>query len=93
MANILVGMDPTDSDETINTTVYQGGDSGDTVVPNSNAHVGTTVTNKTGNYALSAHRTWLHGGFHSTNYPLLMQIDWWGSYGQNDSTYGGKYGT
>ena len=86
-------MDPTDSDETINTTVYQGGDSGDTVVPNSNAHVGTTVTNKTGNYGLSAHRTWLHGGFHSTNYPLLMQIDWWGSYGQNDSTYGGKYGT
>ncbi len=85
--------DPTDSDETTTTRVYQGGSSGDDICPNNNNLVGSDITNKTGNIGLSAARTWLHGGFHSTNYPLLMQIDWWGSYGNNDSTYGGKYGS
>ena len=32
----------------------------------------------------------MHGGSHTTCYPAIMQIDWWGTYGNNDSTYGGK---
>jgi len=85
--------DPTDSDETTTTRVYDGSSSGDGVIPNNNNLVGADITNKTGNHGLTAARTWLHGGFYSTAYPLLMQIDWWGSYGNNDSTYGGKYGS
>ncbi len=83
--------DPTDSDHTTTTKVYQGSTSGDGIVRNDNAHVGSaTVTNKTGNVGLSANRCFLTGGYHSTCYPKMMQIDWWGNFGNSDSTYGGN---
>jgi hypothetical protein len=83
--------DPTDSDHTTTTKVYQGGSSGDDVVRNDNNHQGSaTVTNKTGNVGLSANRCFLTGGYHSTCYPKMMQIDWWGNFGNSDSTYGGN---
>ena len=60
------------------------------VIRDDNALRGTTITNKTGNYGLNESRTGMHGGSHTTCYPAIMQIDWWGTYGNNDSTYGGK---
>ena len=82
--------DPTDSDHTVDTTVYYGGTDNNDVIRDDNALRGTTVTNKTGNYGLNESRTGMHGGSHTTCYPAMMQIDWWGNYGNNDSTYGGK---
>jgi len=81
--------DPTDSDHTVDTRVYYGGTDNNDVIRDDNASYSTTVTNKTGNYSLNDSRTGLHGGSHTTCYPAIMQIDWWGSYGNNDSTYGG----
>jgi hypothetical protein len=86
--------DPTDDDHTIDTVVLYGNDSGDNIVPDNNViQYGTSVTNKTGNYGLTSSYNYLHGGYYSTCYPLMMQVDWWGSYGQSDSGYGGKYGS
>ena len=39
----------------------------------------TDITNKTGNYSLEESRTGLHGGYYTTCYPAIMQIDWWGN--------------
>jgi hypothetical protein len=81
--------DPTDSDHTQNTLVYYGNtDNNDVIRDDNNSH-SSSVTNKTGNYSLTAARTGLHGGSHTTCYPAIMQVDWWGAYGNNDSTYGG----
>jgi hypothetical protein len=85
--------DPTDSDHTAQTEVMYGADSGDTVVQDGNARgTGTLVTNRTGNYSLTQSRNFLHGGFSSTCYPMMCQVDWWGNYGNTDSCYGGKHG-
>jgi hypothetical protein len=81
--------DPTDSDHTQNTVVYYGNtDNNDVIRDDNNSH-SSSVTNKTGNYGLTAARTGLHGGSETTCYPAIMQVDWWGAYGNNDSTYGG----
>ena len=85
--------DPTDSDHTTTTTVYYGGTDNNDVIRSDNANRGTDVTNKTGNYGLTAARTGLHGGSHTTCYPIMCQIDWWGNYGNADGNYGGNFGT
>lgn len=85
--------DPKDSDHTVDTRVYHGNDNSSTTNPATNgASTSTAVTNKTGNYSLTSSYNYLHGGFQSTVYPLMCQIDWWGNYGQGDSRYGGKHG-
>ena len=68
-----------------------GTTSGDSVIPDNNTinPQGGTYTNKTGVVSLSACRTTLTGGYGSTNYPLLMGVDWWGNYGGQNSGYGG----
>ena len=81
--------DPTDSDHTQDTTVYYGSTDNNDVIRSDNALRGTTITNKTGNYGLTESRTGLNGGSHTTCYPAMMQIDWWGAYGNNGSSYGG----
>ena len=82
--------DPTDSDHTVDTTVFMGSTSGEATVPDNNSHVGGTYTNKTGNCSISQCYTQLHGGYYSTCYPMLLGINWWGAYGSADSSYGGK---
>ena len=84
--------DPTDSDHTVDTQVYQGGTDNNDVIKSDNTVAGATVTNKTGNYSLTTSRTGLHGGCHTTCYPVMAQIDWWGNYGNADSNYGGNFG-
>lgn len=85
--------DPKDSDHTVDTRVYYGNDNSNTTNPATNgASTSTTVTNKTGNYGLTSSYNYLHGGFYSTVYPLMCQIDWWGNFGNGDSRYGGKHG-
>ena len=82
--------DPTDTDHTSTTTVYYGSTDNNDVIRDNNGVRATDVTNKTGNYSLTEARTGMHGGSHTTCYPAIMQVDWWGTYGNNDSTYGGK---
>jgi hypothetical protein len=82
--------DPKDSDHTIQTRVYKGSTSGDGAMPDNNSLVGGDFDNRTGVCSLDAMRTGLHGGTHTTNYPMLMGINWWGSYGSADQSYGGK---
>ena len=82
--------DPKDSDHTVDTRVYKGSTSGEGAMPDNNSLVGGDFTNKTGVCSLDAMRTGLHGGTHTTNYPMLMGINWWGSYGSADQSYGGK---
>ena len=82
--------DPKDSDHTIDTRVYKGSTSGEGAMPDNNSLVGGDYANKTGVCSLDAMRTGLHGGTQTTNYPMLMGINWWGSYGKGDASYGGK---
>ena len=82
--------DPTDSDHTVDTTVYMGSTSGEATMPDNNSHVGGTFTNKTGNCSLSQCYTQLTGGFNSTCYPVLIGLNWWGAYGAADASYGGQ---
>ena len=84
--------DPTDSDHTTTTTVYYGGTDNNDVIRNDNTNRGTDITNKTGNFSLEESRTGMHGGYYSTCYPVMAQIDWWGNYGNADSNYGGNFG-
>ena len=83
--------DPEDSDHETTTQVSMGTTSGDSVIPDNNTinPQGGTYTNKTGVVSLSSCRTTLTGGYGSTNYPLLMGVDWWGNYGSQNSGYGG----
>ena len=83
--------DPTDSDHETTTQVSMGTTSGDSVIPDNNTinPQGGTYTNKTGVVSLSSCRTTLTGGYGSTNYPLLMGVDWWGNYGATNSSFGG----
>jgi hypothetical protein len=67
-----------------------GSTSGDATMPDNNAHVGGTYTNKTGNCSLANCYTQLTGGYYSTCYPNLIGINWWGTYGAGDQSYGGK---
>jgi len=85
--------DPTDSDHTATTTVYYGANDSNDVIKSDNTLRGTTVTNKTGNYGLNESRTGLHGGCHTTCYPVVCGVDWWGNYGNCDGNYGGNFGT
>ena len=82
--------DPTDSDHTISTKVYKGNSSGNDVIRNDNNHQGGTYTNGTGVVSLDLSYTGITGGHHSTCYPLLTNINWWGAYGSADASYGGK---
>ena len=82
--------DPTDSDHTVDTTVYMGSSSGEATVPDSNSHVGGSYTNKTGSCSLTESYTQLTGGFNSTCYPVLIGLNWWGAYGSADQSYGGQ---
>ena len=84
--------DPTDSDHTIDTQVFDGSTDSNSVIKNDNSFKGSNVTNKTGNYSLVESRTGLHGGNYTTCYPVMAQIDWWGNYGNADSNYGGNFG-
>jgi hypothetical protein len=81
--------DPTDTDHTTDTLVYYGGTDNNDVIRDNNTPYADSISNKTGNYSINESRTGLHGGSHTTCYPAMMQIDWWGSYGNNSSTYGG----
>jgi hypothetical protein len=82
--------DPKDSDHTVDTRVYKGSTSGEGAIPDNNSLVGGNFTNKTGVCSLDAMRTGLHGGTQTTNYPMLMGVNWWGNYGSADISYGGK---
>ena len=82
--------DPTDSDHTVDTTVYMGSTSGEATVPDNNSHVGGTYTNKTGSCSLANCYTQLTGGFNSTCYPVLIGLNWWGKYESADASFGGK---
>tara|TARA_B100000378_G_scaffold66581_1_gene49940 strand:- start:41 stop:1507 length:1467 start_codon:yes stop_codon:yes gene_type:complete len=82
--------DPTDSDHTVDTTVYMGSSSGEATVPDSNSHVGGSYANKTGSCSLTESYTQLTGGFNSTCYPVLIGLNWWGAYGSADASYGGQ---
>jgi len=83
-------LDPTDSDHTTTTKVAFGTSSGNSIIPSSDAFMGGSYTNGTGVASLQSSYTNLHGGYHSTCYPLLMNINWWGAYGSADTSYGGK---
>ena len=94
--------DPNDSDHTVPTKVLYGNDNAGTLVPDSNdtnlasassINSGSVVTNGTGNFSVPQSRTFLHGGYHSTSYPLMFQVNWWGKYGNADHSYGGLYGS
>jgi hypothetical protein len=94
--------DPNDSDHTTTTKVLHGNDDGGSLIPSSNdtnlatassIQSGAVVTNGTGAFGVPQSRTFLHGGYYSTNYPLMMQVNWWGNYGNADHSYGGLYGT
>jgi hypothetical protein len=82
--------DPTDSDHTVNTKVYKGNSDGNNVIPTSNSHQGGTYSNGSGVVSLDLCYTGITGGYHSTCYPLLTNINWWGAYGSADASYGGK---
>ncbi len=83
-------LDPTDSDHTTSTRVMMGDSSGNSIVPNGNGNVGGEYTNGTGVASLNNCYTGLHGGYFSTCYPLMTNINWWGAYGSADASYGGK---
>ena len=83
-------LDPTDSDHTASTRVYRGSISGDSVIRNDNTFYGGDYSNGTGVVSLTESYTNLHGGYHSTCYPLMTGINWWGAYGSGDQSYGGK---
>jgi hypothetical protein len=94
--------DPNDSDHTTTTKVLYGETNAGTLVPASNdtnlasassITSGSVVTNKTGVFSVPTSRTFLHGGYYSTNYPLMMQVNWWGNYGAGDHSYTGLYGS
>ena len=85
--------DPTDSDHTTTTKVFDGSTDNNSVIKDDNTFKGSDVTNKTGNYSLVESRTGMHGGCHTTCYPVMCQIDWWGNFGNADSNYGGMFGT
>ena len=84
--------DPTDSDHTTTTKVYYGSTDNNDIIRNDNSTRASDVTNKTGNYGLTNSRVGIHGGNHTTCYPVLCGIDWWGNYGNQDAAYGGKFG-
>jgi hypothetical protein len=50
---------------------------------------GSVLTNATGVLSPPASRTYLHGGQNSTNYPLMFQVNWWGSFSSGEQSYGG----
>jgi hypothetical protein len=90
--------DPNDSDHTVTTKVLHGRDSGDSLVGTTNdtnisaatsINSGSVVTNGTGVVGLNAARTWLHGGYQSTNYPLMFQVNWWGSFNSGEQSWNG----
>jgi hypothetical protein len=90
--------DPTDSDHTVTTKVLTGQAAADSLVGTTNdtnfstassINSGSVVTNGTGVFSPPASRTYLHGGFYSTNYPGMYQVNWWGNFGQNDMAFGG----
>ena len=58
--------DPTDSDHTTDTQVFDGSTDNNSVIKNDNTFKGSNVTNKTGNYSLVESRTGMHGGCHTT---------------------------
>ena len=89
---------PNDSDHTTTTKVLTGQTAGDSLVGTSNdtnietaASIGSgsVLTNATGVLSPPASRTYLHGGNTSTNYPLMFQVNWWGSFGSGEQSYGG----
>ena len=90
--------DPNDSDHTVTTKVLYGTTDGDSLVPTSNdtniasatsINQGAVVTNGTGVFGIPASRTYLHGGNTGTNYPLMFQVNWWGSFGSGEQSYNG----
>jgi len=90
--------DPNDSDHTVTTKVLYGESNAASLVSTTNdtniasassITSGSVITNGTGVFGIPASRTYLHGGQNSTNYPLMMQVSWWGPFGQNDMSYGG----
>jgi hypothetical protein len=94
--------DPNDSDHTTTTKVLYGNNNCDSLVPSSNdtnlsaatsINSGSVITNGTGVFGIPESRTFLHGGYYSTSYPLMFQVNWWGKYGQHDLSYGGLYGS
>ncbi len=94
--------DPNDSDHTTTTKVLHGNDDGGSLIPSNNdtnlasassITSGAVVTNGTGAFGVPQSRTFLHGGYYSTNYPLMMQVNWWGNYGNADHSFTGLYGT
>ena len=94
--------DPNDSDHTTTTKVLYGNTNADSLIPSSNdtnlatattINSGSVITNGTGVFSIPDSRTFLHGGYHSTSYPLMFQVNWWGKYGQHDLSYGGLYGS
>jgi len=81
--------DPTDSDHNGNTEVFYGGTDGSHVVPQSTNNRSWSLSNGT-NTSLQLGYTGLTGGYYSTCYPFLTNVNWWGAYGSADSSYGGK---
>ena len=90
--------DPNDSDHTVTTKVLYGTTDGDSLVGTTNdtnigsastITQGAVVTNGTGVFSPPASRTYLHGGNTSTNYPLMFQVNWWGSFGSGEQSYNG----
>jgi hypothetical protein len=90
--------DPNDSDHTTTTKVLTGQTAGDSLVGTSNdtnietassIGSGSVLTNATGVLSPPASRTYLHGGNTSTNYPLMFQVNWWGSFNSGEQSYGG----
>jgi hypothetical protein len=89
--------DPNDSDHTIPTKVLYGeaaaatlvGTSNDTNIESASSITsGSVITNGTGVFGIPASRTYLHGGYYSTNYPGMFQVNWWGNFGQSDMAFG-----
>ena len=83
-------LDPTDSDHTTTTRVYFGAFDANDVVSTGNTYEGGNFTNGTGVASPNQSNTGLHGGYYSTCYPLLMNLNWWGAYSSADASYGGK---
>jgi hypothetical protein len=82
--------DPTDSDHTVTTKVLSGHAAGNDLISTTNGNVSeSAITNGTGVFGIPASRTTLHGGYYSTNYPGMFQVNWWGNFGPNDSAFGG----
>jgi hypothetical protein len=82
-------MDPTDSSHTGTTEVFYGASNGSTLVPNNTANRSWVLSNGSAQ-TLTIGYTGLTGGYYSTCYPLLTNVNWWGAYGSADSSYGGK---